>query len=92
MRLLLALLMLMTTMTAATEAVPAAPSPSPPPGGILLPAAQPQPGQMGYYMMQGSRIVSQPYSSGPACMKALAALMKSIPSNTAPIVCAHRAP
>jgi hypothetical protein len=65
---------------------------SPPPAAILLPALQPPPGQMGYYMMQGSRIVSQSYASGPACIKALAVLMKSLPPTVAPIVCAHRAP
>jgi hypothetical protein len=47
---------------------------------------------MGYYMMQGSRIVSQSYASGPACLKALGVLMKSLPATVAPIVCAHRAP
>jgi hypothetical protein len=47
---------------------------------------------MGYYMMQGNRIVGGPYTSGPACTKALATLAKSLPSNVAPIVCAHRRP
>lgn len=56
------------------------------------PPAQPQ-GQMGYYMMQGSRIINaQPYPSAPACFKAVAELMKQLPPNTAPIVCAHRRP
>ena len=70
----------------------AAATASPPPAAILLPALQLPPGQMGYYMMQGSRIVSQSYGSGPACIKALTVLKKSLPSNIAPIVCAHRAP
>ena len=47
---------------------------------------------MGYYMMQGSRIVSTPFPSAPACYKALADLQKKLPPNTAPIVCAHRRP
>jgi len=54
--------------------------------------AQPAPSAMGYYMMQGNRIVGGPYTSGPACMKALADLLKSLPPNVAPIVCAHRKP
>jgi hypothetical protein len=78
---------------AATANPPAAAIPSSMPGAaILLPALQPPPGQMGYYMMQGSRIVSQSYASGPACLKALGVLMKSLPATVAPIVCAHRAP
>lgn len=77
----------------AFAAAAASPPPAPAPGAaILLPALQPPPGQMGYYMMQGSRIVSQVYASGPACIKALAVLMKSLPPTVAPIVCAHRAP
>ena len=47
---------------------------------------------MAYYMMQGNQIVSPPYASAPACFKALADLMKTLPSNIAPIVCAHRRP
>lgn len=70
----------------------AAATASPPPAVILLPALPAPPGQMGYYMMQGSRIVSQSYASGPACQKALVVLMKSLPATVAPIVCAHRAP
>lgn len=77
---------------AAGPANAATATPSPPPAAILLPALQPPAGQMGYYMMQGSRIVSQSYSSGPACQKALTVLMKSLPPTVAPIVCAHRAP
>jgi hypothetical protein len=47
---------------------------------------------MGYYMMQGSHIISQPFTSAPDCFKALAAWRKSLPNNIAPIVCAHRVP
>ena len=48
---------------------------------------------MGYYMMQGSHLVSgQPFASAPACFKAVTELMKKLPANTAPIVCAHRVP
>ena len=69
--------------------VPGVPTPT---AAILLPAITQPTGQMGYYMMQGNRIVSQAYASGPACQKALVILMKSLPGNVAPIVCAHRAP
>lgn len=85
-RLVLALLVASATLGATPP-----PSPGPPPGYVLIPAA-PDPSQMGYYMMQGSRIVSGVYPSAPACMKALAALMKTLPGNVAPIVCAHRVP
>jgi hypothetical protein len=47
---------------------------------------------MAYYMMQGNRIVSPPFGNGPDCSKALAALLKTLPANIAPIVCAHRRP
>jgi hypothetical protein len=91
-RVLLALFMAFAVLPGPAFAA-ASPSPPPAPGAaILLPALQPPPGQMGYYMMQGSRIVSQSYASGPACIKALAVMMKSLPPNVAPIVCAHRAP
>lgn len=76
---------------AAAPPAPAATA-SPPPGAILLPAVQAPAGQMGYYMMQGNRIISQSYSSGPACQKALVVLLKSLPPMVAPVVCAHRAP
>ena len=77
---------------ARAQASPSATASAGPPAAILLPSLAPPPGQMGYYMMQGSRIVSQSYGSGPACIKALTVLKKSLPSNIAPIVCAHRAP
>jgi hypothetical protein len=60
------------------------------PAPITLPPAQT--GTLGYYMMQGTRIVSTPFPSAPACFKALADLQKKLPPNTAPIVCAHRRP
>ena len=83
-RVLLALLVAFATVPAAAPAL-AQQTPIPLP-------VQPNPKTMGYYMMQGSRIVGGPYSSGPACMKAVAQLMKSLPANVAPIVCAHRNP
>jgi hypothetical protein len=52
----------------------------------------PEPGKMGYYMMQGSRIVSAAYPSAPACFKAVTDFKKTLPANIAPIVCAHRVP
>jgi hypothetical protein len=83
-RVLLALLVAFATVPAAAPAL-AQQAPAPVP-------AQPAPNAMGYYMMQGSRIVGGPYTSGPACQKAVAQLMKSLPANIAPIVCAHRKP
>jgi hypothetical protein len=54
----------------------------------------PPPGQgpLAYYMMQGSTIISQPYTSAPDCQKALTDFKKKLPPNIAPIVCAHRRP
>jgi hypothetical protein len=75
----------------AASGMPAFGATSPPPAPVQLPA-QPPSGKMGYYMMQGSRIVSAEYPSAPACFKAVADLMKKLPANTAPIVCAHRVP
>ena len=83
-RVLLALLVAFAAIPAAAPALAQQPP-------ATLPALPAQ-SAMGYYMMQGSRIVGGPYASGPACVKALATLMKSLPSNTAPIVCAHRKP
>jgi hypothetical protein len=83
-RVLLGLFVAFATVPAAAPA-PAQQTPIPLP-------AQPASPQMGYYMMQGHTIVAGPYSSGPACIKAIAVLTKSLPANVAPIVCAHRKP
>jgi hypothetical protein len=80
-RVLLALLVAFATVPAAAPAL-----------AQQAPAPAPAPNAMGYYMMQGSRIVGGPYTSGPACQKAVAQLVKSLPANVAPIVCAHRKP
>jgi len=72
-----------------TAGVPALAQTATPPAITLPPAPS---GAQGYYMMQGSRIVSTPFPSAPACFKALADLQKKLPPNTAPIVCAHRRP
>jgi hypothetical protein len=76
----------------AVQPAPAAAVATPTPAPIAPLPMQPSTGAMGYYMMQGSRIVSAPYPSAPACFKAVEALMKTLPANTAPIVCAHRRP
>ena len=71
------------------------PAPAPTPVPETVPYNPPplaNGGPMAYYMMQGNRIVSQPFGSAPDCYKALAALLKTLPANTAPIVCAHRRP
>jgi hypothetical protein len=64
-----------------------APSPTAPPFYVPGPT-----GVMGYYMMQGSTIVSGAFPSVSDCFKALATLKKTLPPNIAPIVCAHRVP
>lgn len=97
-RLLLALLVASATLPAQpASAAAATPTPVNAPTMAASPTAAPMyvpgpTGVMGYYMMQGSTIVSGAFPSAPACFKALATLMKSLPANTAPIVCAHRVP
>jgi hypothetical protein len=88
-RVLLALFVAFVLLPAGVPAMAASAAPAPTP--IALPAVL-DPAKMGYYMMQGSRIVSAAYPSAPACFKAVAALMKTLPPNVAPIVCTHRVP
>jgi hypothetical protein len=60
-----------------------------------LPVLLPAPSQgTGYYIMQGTTIVSQPYATASDCFKALSRAKSALPpgSNTATLVCAHRAP
>jgi hypothetical protein len=89
-RVLLALFVASVTVPAAAPAATATP-PAPAATPYTLPAVL-DPAKMGYYMMQGSRIVSASYPSAPVCFKAVAELMKTLPPNIAPIVCAHRVP
>jgi acyl-CoA reductase-like NAD-dependent aldehyde dehydrogenase len=56
------------------------------------PVPAPVAGTMGYYIMQGSKIVSKPFSSAPACNAALANLKSSLPPGVTNVVCAHRVP
>jgi len=85
-RVLFGLVAAFATLTATPAgAQPATPAP-------VIPAPQQPSAPLAYYMMQGNRIISQPYASAPACMKALAVLKQSLPANVAPIVCAHRRP
>lgn len=83
------LLALLVAFAAQPVAALAAATPVPVPVQVPMQSA---PGKMGYYMMQGSRIVSAEYPNAPECFKAVAALMKTLPPNIAPIVCAHRVP
>ena len=47
---------------------------------------------LGYYIMQGNRIVSQPFPNVAACTKALATLQKTVAPGNDTLVCAHRRP
>ena len=47
---------------------------------------------MAYYLMQGNRIISQPYKTVTACTAALAKVKGTMQPGTDTIVCAHRAP
>jgi hypothetical protein len=51
----------------------------------------PVPQGTGYYIMQGNRIVSRPFTNANDCSKALAKALASAPGVTN-LVCAHRAP
>jgi hypothetical protein len=85
-RVLLALLVAFAALPSAATARVTNATPVP----ISLP---PGTAPMGYYMMQGSHIVNNtPFPNVSVCFKAVAALMKTLPANTAPIVCAHRRP
>jgi hypothetical protein len=72
-----------------TVTAPAAAAPTPAP--VLAPAA-PVLSAPGYYLMQGSRIVSPPYASVAQCTEALAKLQARLPPGTPVVVCAHRRP
>jgi hypothetical protein len=49
---------------------------------------------MGYYIMQGGTIVSQPYVTAADCTRGLAKLKNQVPvgTNTSTLVCAYRKP
>jgi hypothetical protein len=49
-------------------------------------------GPMGYYLMQGNIIISQPYQNVADCYKDLAAVKKSLQPGTDTVVCVHRHP
>jgi hypothetical protein len=63
-----------------------APTPSP------VPAAPAGTGPMGYYLMQGDRIISQPFANVTECFKALDALKRTMQPGVDTVVCAHRRP
>jgi len=46
----------------------------------------------GYFLVQGSRIVSQPYQNERACQKALKAIKHDMQPGSDTLVCAHRRP
>jgi hypothetical protein len=56
---------------------------------VLLPATAPG---TAYYIMQGSAIVSRPFSTASDCMKALAKVKNPALPATNALVCAHRHP
>lgn len=58
---------------------------------VFVPAA---PRGMGYYIMQGSRIVSQPFVTPADCNRGLTKLKNQLPvgTYTSNLVCAYRKP
>lgn len=90
-------LLLLLLLASAAPAAAATPTPVNAPTMSASPTAAPMyvpgpSGVMGYYMMQGTTIVSGAFPTADDCFKALAKLRKTLPPNTAPIVCAHRVP
>jgi hypothetical protein len=59
---------------------------------VTAPQAAPSAPPMGYYIMQGSRIVSPPFANVAACTKALANVQKTTAPGNDTLVCAHRRP
>jgi hypothetical protein len=67
--------------------------------GQRLPLATPAPvfgapaqTAMGYYLMLGTTIVSQPFNTASDCFKVLAKAKATMQPGTANLVCAHRRP
>jgi hypothetical protein len=52
----------------------------------------PGPGGMGYYLMSGTRIVSQSFSNVSDCYKVLAKIKATMQPGTSNVVCAYRRP
>ena len=64
-------------------------------GQVPRPMPSPAPqakAAMGYYLVQGSRIVSKPFDNDLACHKALVALQRGLRPGTETVFCAHRRP
>jgi hypothetical protein len=54
--------------------------------------AAPPPKGLGYYLMSGNRIVSQPFGNVSDCFKTLAKIKATLQPGTDTLVCVHRAP
>jgi len=71
---------------------------APPPFPVRAPNKKPADlavspkGKMGYYLVQGNRIVSPAYDNDLACQKALVALRQGLRPGTETVFCAHRRP
>jgi hypothetical protein len=63
---------------------------------VAVPATPPQPvpteAPMGYYIMQGKTIVSQPFPDVNTCFKTLQKIQKTVAPGNDTLVCAHRHP
>jgi hypothetical protein len=76
-----------TAPTSAAAASKATPVPAP-----VVTAAPNLNVAPGYFLVQGSRIVSQPYANERACQKALKAIKHDMQPGSDTLVCAHRRP
>jgi len=80
-----------TAPTAAAAPAAAAGKATPVPAPIVT-AAPNQETAPGYFLVQGSRIVSKPYQNERACQKALKAIKHDMQPGSDTLVCAHRRP
>jgi hypothetical protein len=71
----------------ATAGKPPPPTPAP----VVTAAANPDVAP-GYFLVQGSRIVSKPFSNERACQKALKGIKHDMQPGSDTLVCAHRRP
>jgi hypothetical protein len=87
-RALIAAFAILVVAAGTTPAMARKPSPKPtvtPQQSVPQPVVAP-----GYYIMQGSVIVSPRYATVPDCYKALAALKNTLQPGTDSIACVHR--
>jgi hypothetical protein len=79
----------LVVLLALAAVVPGQRNNQPTPTPIFVP---PPPKGLGYYLMSGNRIVSQPFANVSDCFKTLAKIKATMQPGTDTLVCVHRAP